>query len=372
MKRKSRKEKINEYLKQIYFNPSRASSFGGINKLEQYIKEKGKYKISRKEIQKWLQSQEVHTTNTLPKKKLKVKRRVIVPYINYMFDVDTASMKDYQKDNDGFGYFILAIDIMSRFVWCQPIRSPTGENVREVFQNIFEKGRIPLKIRTDKGTEFSNEIMQKFFKTHNITHFVTQNETKANYAERAIQTIKGKIIKYMRAKQTRQWVNQLVNFTKSYNNTIHRSIKQTPASVTKKDENKLWKQLYLSNPIATPTKKIIYKFEIGDIVRISLLRHPFKRYYSEHWTNELFIIEKRNIKQYIPIYHLTDYAKEEIKGTFYESELQKVHINDNTLYNIEEVIEEKEIDGIKHSLIKWVGWPKKFNSWIPTKDVKSI
>ena len=38
-KRKTRKEKKEDYLKQIYYNPSRASSFAGINKLEKYVKD---------------------------------------------------------------------------------------------------------------------------------------------------------------------------------------------------------------------------------------------------------------------------------------------------------------------------------------------
>ena len=142
-------------------------------------------------------------------------------------------MRDYSDENEGFGYFLLAIDIMSRFVWCQPMLTPSGEEVEKAFKNIFKDGRFPERIRTDQGTEFSNETVQDFFKSYEIEHFVTQNEVKANYAERAIQTIKGKIMRYIRAKQSLKWVDQLEKFTLSYNNTIHRSIKQTPASVTK-------------------------------------------------------------------------------------------------------------------------------------------
>ena len=223
---------------------------------------------------------------------------------------------------------------MSRFVWCQPVQSPSGENIVEVLQHIFKKGRIPERIRTDKGTEYSNEEVKELLKSYNIKHFVTQNEVKANYAERAIQTIKGKIFRYMRAKQTNKWVDQLQQFTQSYNNTYHRSIKQSPATVSKKDENKLWEILYSSKKLSLP-KKLSYKFKIGDIVRISHIRKPFQRYYSEHWTNEVFYVKDRNMQEYIPVYTLTDYAKDPIKGIFYEPELQKVHVDENTVYNIE-------------------------------------
>lgn len=377
MKQKKRKKELlkerkQKYLKGIYFNPINPSSFGGINKLERFIKEKGKHNISRKEIQDWLQSQEVHTTNILPSYFIK-RRKVVVPYIDYMWDIDTASMRDYMKKNAGFGYFVLAIDIMSRYVWCQPIKSPTGDEVKKALHNIFKEGRRPDKIRSDKGTEYNNNKVQSYLHSEGIEHFVTQNEVKANYSERCIQTIKGKLMRYMRSKQTVKWFDQLQNITTSYNETFHRSIKQSPASVTKKDEDKIWNLMYFPSNFSTLIpKKLSYKFEIGDVVRITKLRHPFQRYYSEHWTNELFIIKERNIRQYIPVYILTDYARDPIEGIFYERELQKINADENATYNIEKVIKNRVNNGVKESLIRWMGWPKKFDSWIPSKNIKSF
>lgn len=368
MKKKNAKERKENYLKQIYYNPSKAASFSGINKIAQYVKEKGKHNISREEIKKWLKSQEVHTTNLLAKYFVK-RRQVIVPYLDYLWDLDTASMKDYSNKNEGYGFFILAIDIMSRYVWCQPIKTPSGEEVKKALKEIFKNKRLPERIRTDKGTEFCNKVVQNFLSKMNIKHFVTQNEVKANYSERAIRTVKGKIMRYLRAKHTKKWVDQIQKFVTSYNNTFHRTIKQSPSSVKKVDEEKLWRLLYSSNKIVIP-KNLSYKFKIGDVVRISRLRQPFQRYYNEHWTNELFIIKDRNMQQYIPVYLLTDYAKDPIVGIFYENELQKVYTDENTVYNIEKVLKERTNKGVKESLIRWMGWSKKFDSWIPSKDIK--
>jgi len=238
--------------------------------------------------------------------------------------------------------------------------------VKKALENIFSSDRIPEKIRSDKGTEFVNKTVQKLFKSHNILHFVTENEVKANYAERGIQSIKGKIMRFLRAKQSHRWVDELSSITRSYNNSYHRSIKRSPASISKKDENELWETLY-NNKRQPPNHRKVFKFEIGDIVRISRLRKAFQRYYSEHWTNEVFIIKSRNFKQYIPAYSLTDYADEDITGIFYENELQKVYVDENTVYNIEKVI--KTRNKKSESLVKWMGWPVKFNTWIPTEDI---
>lgn len=364
------KEEEEEYLHEIYYNPKKSGSFGGIEKIYQQVRSDGKFNITRKDVQTWLQSQEVHTTNRLPKHFIR-RLKVISPYIDYMWDMDTASMLQYKKENKGFGFFIVAIDIMSRFLWCEAITTPSGNKVREALKRIFTKGRLPERIRTDKGSEFSNEIIQDFFDLQGIKHFVTQNEVKANYAERVIQTIKGKLMKYMRAKQTHHWLGTLEDFTKSYNNSIHRSIRQKPSSVTKKDEFKLWNLLYMPKKPFLP-KNLSFKFEIGDFVRITKLRHAFVRFYSEHWTNEIFIIKNRKMEQYIPVYTLTDYAKDPIKGRFYEAELQKIYADENTIYLIDEVKESRHINGFDETLVSWKGWPEKFDTWIPTKDVKDF
>lgn len=359
-------KKKEQYLKNIYYNTKKPGSFSGINKLLHHVKKDGKFKFTEDEIHKWLQAQEIHTTNRLVHRQKK-RRRVITPYIDYMWDVDTASFINYAKQNNNYGYFILAIDTMSRFIWTKAIKTPTKWETKKAFENFFTDKRIPHKIRSDKGSEFSNKIMKQFFEEHNIHHFVTQNEVKANFAERGIQTIKGKLMKYMRAKQTHRWVDELDNITKTYNNTIHRSIKQTPASVSKKDEIKLWKLLYSSKKPFTPPKR--FKFNIKDFVRISKLREQFQRFYSEHWTNEVFIIKERTIKQNIPSYTLTDYDGEMIKGIFYESELQKVYIDKNTKYKVEKVLRNRTEKGRRESLVRWMGWPEKFDAWIPTKNI---
>jgi hypothetical protein len=41
-------------------------------------------------------------------------------------------------------------------------------------------------------------------------------------------------------------------------------------------------------------------------------------------------------------------------------------------FKIEKIIKRKKINGTKDVLVKWLGWPSKFNSWIPEKDVEDI
>jgi hypothetical protein len=76
-------------------------------------------------------------------------------------------------------------------------------------------------------------------------------------------------------------------------------------------------------------KKMTFKFKIGDKVRITQLRNIFSREYDEKWTGEVFNVSQRFWRSEVPIYKIKDYHDEEIKGTFYQSELPKINIQEN-------------------------------------------
>jgi hypothetical protein len=67
-----------------------------------------------------------------------------------------------------------------------------------------------------------------------------------------------------------------------------------------------------------------------------------------------------------PVYKVADATGEEVSGTFYEEELQAVRKNlSEDEFEIERVLEQyiDPEDGSRQVLVKWKGWPDKFNSW---------
>ena len=64
-------------------------------------------------------------------------------------------------------------------------------------------------------------------------------------------------------------------------------------------------------------------------------------------------------------YKITDYNGEEIQGSFYEQELQKTS---QSTFRIEKVLERQ---GDK-CLVKCMGYPKSFSSWIDTKIIVKL
>ena len=78
-------------------------------------------------------------------------------------------------------------------------------------------------------------------------------------------------------------------------------------------------------------------------------------------SEDVYVIKK--IKNTIPwTYVIDDLDGEEITGTFYEKELQKI---DQQEFRIEKVIEKK---GNK-LYVKRKGYDNSFNSWIDKKDL---
>ena len=90
----------------------------------------------------------------------------------------------------------------------------------------------------------------------------------------------------------------------------------------------------------------------------------FDKGYTQRWTEEVFNIS--TIQLTIPVtYKITDYNGEEIQGSFYEQELQKT--SEDT-FRIEKILRRQ---GDK-SLVKWMEYPKSFNSWIDTKAMVKL
>jgi len=104
------------------------------------------------------------------------------------YDADLADMTSLSKQNAGIRFLLIVIDVFSRFLWVEPVKNKTGKYVLNAMKKIFNRGKIPKKLRTDQGREFNNRWLKTYCIEHNIHYFTTQNETKANYAKRVIRS----------------------------------------------------------------------------------------------------------------------------------------------------------------------------------------
>jgi hypothetical protein len=76
--------------------------------------------------------------------------------------------------------------------------------------------------------------------------------------------------------------------------------------------------------------------------------------------------------QGIPMYKLVDMLESEIKGNFYQPELQAVDKSEDTLWEVEKIIRKQRRNNRTEVLVNWTGHPDRFNSWVDEADVNNV
>jgi len=133
-----------------------------------------------------------------------------------------------------------------------------------------------------------------------------------------------------------------------------------PMEVTADNEDVVRKRLYPPKP-----KTLRWKYDVGDKVRISMQRRPFKKGYVGNWSEELFVVGTRLPTSPVT-YKLKDLSGDDIKETFYTDELQFVTKLDDALFDVERIVKTRKRAGKVEYLVKWRGYFDKFNSWVDT------
>lgn len=289
------------------------------------------------------------------------RRGVIVKGINDLLQADLVEMIPYAKENKGFRYILVVINVFSKFVWAIPVKRKTGEEVTKAMTSILlESKTTPKHLQTDLGKEFYNQHFQNLMKSYNIKHYSVYSNKKAAVVERVNRTLKSLMWRQFSLQGTYRWLDLLPKIIKTYNQTKHRTIGMKPIAVKKKHERQLLETVY-NKPKVVNVKR--QKFFVGDYVRISKHREAFTKGYTPNWSNEIFIVKE--VKLTDPLtFLLRDSQGQDISGGFYSEELQKVKYPD--VYLVEKVLKRKK-DLV---LVKWLGFDQSHNSWIHKSNVE--
>ena len=291
------------------------------------------------------------------------KRKVFVKGVDEIWAADLVEMGRFSEWNKGIKYLLMVIDVFSKFGWIEPLQNKKGETVVAAFEKIFKSGRQPRLLWTDKGKEFYNKNVNQLLSKKNIKLYSTENEEKSSVAERFNRTIKQRMWKMFSANNNTIYIDKIDELLKDYNSSWHRSVRMAPIFASDiKNSNQVFANLY-SDEIYKPVKKP--KFRIGDRVRISKYKRKlFDKGFTPNWTEEVFVIDEILHTQPVT-YRVVDLQGEAVTGSFYEPELQKTT---QEIFRIEEVIHRDK----KRALVKWTGYPAKFNSLVPISKLKKL
>lgn len=383
-------QNIDRYLRSIYYDPEEPGSFGGVNSLYNRVKKDNTHNIGKQRVRKWLAAQDTYSLFRPAVYKFQ-KRRIMSAKKNYLWEIDLLDMDKYKKENEGYKFILFAIDTFTRKLHTRPLRSKKNDEVADALQDVFKLEK-PLYIRSDRGMEFRGGHTQKLFQKEGIRYYTTANLSKAAVVERVIKNIKLRATRMMKAANNHRWLDDLRDLTKSYNQSYHSTIRMSPNEATKADQDKLFEIIYapktnknryrMKVKVSKDPKKDrsivnVYKYKIGQKVRLSKIPQLFDREYKSKWTVEVFTITDRIYEGGVPMYTVKDQRGENIEGRFYQQELQAVIEEKDKLYNIEKILSYKTVKGPrgtkrKMALVKWEDYPRIFNSWVNTTDIKDI
>ena len=335
---------MDKKLEEIYYDPTKVGSFGGVSALSKDFKN----------AKDWLTSQETYTLHKPVRRKYK-RRRMICPGVDHLWQIDLVDVSSLSEYNDGNRFLLTCIDCLSRFAWVVPIKNKSSSSILEAFASLIGV-RKPTYLQSDKGSEFLNSAFQAFLKANRILFYTSENDDiKCALVERYNRTLKTRMWRYFTYSNSLRYIDVLPSLVKSYNETVHSTIKTAPSLVTVHNERDLQRRLYKESPAVKA------KFVVGDSVRISEVKRKFKKGYLPSWTRELFKVVKV-IPTSPPTYSIVDYSKEPIRGKFYAEELQKV--KDSGVFKVEKVIKTRKKNGKSEYLVRWLGYPPKFDSWV--------
>lgn len=301
-------------LKEVYFTPSHPAAFGGPHRLAKHGK------VSLKEAHQFLKAQDTYTKHKRVRHKFP-RRKIFSPHIDYLWQADLITVQKHRV-NGGNHYLLTVIDVLSRYAFVRPLKNKKAVSTAAAFKEIFdESGRKPKFLQTDRGLEFAGRCLQ-VLKENNVVLFHNHSELKAAMVERFNRTLMQRISKYLTYEKTNRFIDKLQDFVNSYNNSVHRIIGQSPASVDSYNAMNVWMKTYGKGESKTWKAKL----KEGAFVRCKIVKPDFSKGYTETFTNELFQIRK--VVNSKPItYLLSNPNGEDVGGVFYDSELSEVKID---------------------------------------------
>ena len=212
-------------------------------------------------------------------------------------------MIDYKTSNNkGYRYKFVIIDNYSKYWWAIPLKNKYSQTI--TYSNILTTSkRKPLKIESDRGTEFYNRIFQNFLKSKNIHHYSRYTDKGPSIAEKVIRTIRNLLKKPVFEKGNADCLSELPSVIKQYNNTFRHSIKMTPTQATKKSNEK---EIYSNLQDRRIKQKP--KFHLSQLVRTADIKRVFSKGDSTNCSHKLYKITEV-IHDTIPSYRI-DYLPE--------------------------------------------------------------
>lgn len=329
--------------------------------------------IQRRQVANWLKENEI---NQLFRKREPVKdlQRTVVSAPHKLIEIDLVDMSS--KASGNFNWLLNGIDVFSKKAYSIPLKNKEDITVLEGLKEMLRQMRVkPSAIRSDNGSEFTNEAFVAFAEKQGITLINGKPRTPQSQAniERFNGILKRMIEMYRVQFDEPEWSRYLDKLMTTYNSTWQRTIDSTPDKVDAGDVPKEDVKKRIEDQI-TPANNddMKQKFKVGDKVRLLLEKENESGVGGKsfrNWSDEVYTIIKvfvpRSNSVFTYAYQVNDPDGEKVNEKLVQSELQLADVVNNKKkepkkYKVSSIVKAVILDDGRQGFeVKWVGYRKK-------------
>jgi hypothetical protein len=270
----------------------------------------------------------------------------------------------FLPNDNGFKYCLVVVDIATRKMDCEPMKTKSAEETKKAFQKILKRKILkePNRLEVDEGTEFKGAFYKAL---HNEIGFLVKlaGRHRSQSVVESKNYILGKILnakmledEVANEQTSRHWVKILPQVVRLINSEYARD-KNNPV-VSKPDEplkidktnNEIISigtkvRVKLDNPVDFENNKLHGKFRAGDI----------------RWSREIHKITDFYLRPGYPVMYQLD---ENMKVAYTSYQLQKVDEsneitpkpNENKKYQVEKILKKIVKNRKIFYKVQWKGY----------------
>lgn len=283
-------------------------NYVGRDRLFELIKDEPN-RPTRRQVQKWLNDQQVHQIHLIPKRSTTIKP-ILTSKPGFNIQIDLVDMGE--NADGAFRYIFTMIDSFSRKAYAKPLKDKEASTVSDAYFELAEENDIKPKIvMSDNGSEFMS-ILNKKLEEQGIKHWtgIPGRPQSQGIIERFNGTLKRYIQQGISATKNKNWVRWLPTYLNNYNNTQNRTIDKAPNEVDDLNKEVVAQKLRdRANKMNVADKNDV---KIGDKVRKKIFKGKLDKYSKPNWSDELHTVSRviKSKKPYIRTrYEIDDIRK---------------------------------------------------------------
>jgi hypothetical protein len=187
-------------------------------------------------------------------------------------------------------YILTCIDVYSRFATARALTNRSGPTILDETKSIFKEMGVPTNINVDN--EFDYKEWMKYMDDLGVKVYLSHADdvidSKNSIIERFHRTFRQLVLNFELNTGRKDWATYLPLVLKSYNEQVHRTVKNTPQKIWSGQENN-----------EQTVTKVPMSYKIGQLVRIARKAKTFDKGARETYSEEVYKIKEMKGNRYI-------------------------------------------------------------------------